>query len=288
MIDLDAAERFILESGRLLDRHRMAVLLHGAPAAQAIEALRAYRNPDGGFGHALEPDVRGPESEPVAVLHALDVLAETDALHDDMVAGAAKWIAEIADADGGVPMAMPAAAGYPHAPWMAPSAAGSHLTFGIAARLLEAGVSTPWLDRAGEWCWTRLEQPDQLGAYWIKFALLFLDHVPDESRAAAAIERFRDRLDADGSMPVEGGTADERLTALTLSDRPGRRSRALFDESLIESDLVALEEAQQEDGGWKFDWLAWSPGQEVEWRGALTFQALATLDAHGRLPPVQP
>ena len=31
-----------------------------------------------------------------------------------------------------------------------------------------------------------------------------------------------------------------------------------------------------------FDWLAWSPGQAVEWRGIVTLRALATLRAHGR------
>ena len=44
-----------------------------------------------------------------------------------------------------------------------------------------------------------------------------------------------------------------------------------------------LEQGQQDDGGWMFDWLAWSPGQSVEWRGAMTLRALATLREHGRL-----
>lgn len=48
----------VLANARLLDRHRLAVLLHGAPVAPVLDALRAYRNPDGGFGHALEPESR--------------------------------------------------------------------------------------------------------------------------------------------------------------------------------------------------------------------------------------
>jgi len=92
-IDINAAERFVHADARLLDRHGLAALLHGAPVAPVLDALRAYRNPDGGFGHALEPDVRAPESEPAAVLHALEVLAGIDALDDPMVADAAAWIA---------------------------------------------------------------------------------------------------------------------------------------------------------------------------------------------------
>src|SRR5215510_14808730 len=72
-VDIAAAERFIHANARLLERHRLAVLLYGAPVAPVLEALRAYRNPDGGFGHALEPDVRAPDSEPASVLQALEV-----------------------------------------------------------------------------------------------------------------------------------------------------------------------------------------------------------------------
>jgi hypothetical protein len=71
-VDIDAAERFVLANARLLDRHRLAVLVHGAPLEPVLDALRAYRNPDGGFGHALDPDIRAPESEPASTLHDLD------------------------------------------------------------------------------------------------------------------------------------------------------------------------------------------------------------------------
>jgi hypothetical protein len=282
-VNLSAAERFVHANARLLDRLRLAVLLHAAPTAPVLQALRAYRNVDGGFGHALEPDVRAPESEPASTLQALEVLAEVDALDDPMVPDAAAWIATIANADGGLPFVLPTSAAYPHAPWMTPSAGGSHLTFAIAARLWEARSSDPWLPRASEWCWQKLDNADELGGYWVKFALEFLDAIPDDERAVAAVETLRSQLSADGSLPVEGGTADERLTPLTLSPRPGLRSRALFSAEQIEAGLDALERGQADDGGWTFDWLAWSDGQSVEWRGSVTLRALATLGAHDRI-----
>lgn len=94
---------------------------------------------------------------------------------------------------------------------------------------------------------------------------------------------LRSQIDSDGSMAVPGGAENERLTALTLSPRPGGRSRALFSEAQIEADLDLLEGKQHDDGGWMFDWLAWSPGQSVEWRGGVALLALSTLGAHGRL-----
>jgi hypothetical protein len=280
-IDRGAAEQFILSNARVLERHRLAAL-HGAGAAPVLAALRAYRNADGGFGNALEPDVRAPESEPVPTLTALELLAEVGALADEMVASAAAWIGSIAAADGGLPFVMPTLARAPHAPWMAPAEGGSQITYGIAAVLHEAGADDPWLLRGTEWCWAQLEQPAGLSAYAVKFGLAFLDAVPDERRAAGTIEGLRSLLGDDGTLSVPGGSEHERLTPLTLSPKPGARSRALFADAQIEADLDRLELAQQADGGWMFDWLAWSPGQTVEWRGILTVLALSTLAEHGR------
>ena len=282
-VDLSLAERFVLANARLLERHRTARLLHGGPVEPILAALRAYRNADGGFGHALEPDVRGPESEPAATLHALDVLAEVGELRDPMVAGAARWIAGIADPDGGVPFVLPAAALHPHAPWMVPVEGGSQITFALAAVLQRTGARTPWLDRAGEWCWARLARPDELHPYAVKFALAFLDAAPDAQRAAVVVETLRPRLGPDGSIAVTGGTADERLTPLALSPAPGSRSRALFTPQQIDDDLDRLERGQHDDGGWTFDWLGWSEGQAVEWRGIVTLLALTTLRTHRRI-----
>jgi hypothetical protein len=282
-IDLAAAREFIYANARLLDRHRAAVLFDGAPADLVVQTLRAYHNADGGFGHALEPDVRTPHSETTAALHGLEVLAEVDALDDPMVKDVAGWVARHADPDGGVPFVLQTAMDYPRGPWMVPSDGGSHLTFGLAAILDAAEVHSPWLDSAKHWCWTRIEQPAEISAYWVKFALDFLDGAADESRASAAFDRLRPLLRADGSVPVPGGTAEEKLTPLTLSPRARSRSRSLFTEEQITADLNALEAGQQDDGGWTFDFLGWSPGQTAEWRGLTTLRSLATLLANDGL-----
>src|SRR5690606_37910934 len=73
---LDAAERFVRRDARLLDRHRFAHQFRGGPAGAVVAALVPYANPDGGFGNALEPDLRGAASQPEAVAVALRVLDE--------------------------------------------------------------------------------------------------------------------------------------------------------------------------------------------------------------------
>lgn len=283
-IDLAAARHFIHANARLIDRHRLAATLDGAPVEPVLAALRAYRNSDGGFGHALEPDVRCPGSQTAATLQALDVLLDVEAAGDDMVAEAAAWIASTAGPDGGVPTVLPAADGYPRAPWMEPSPASGFLTYALAGRLWQAGSTHPWLGPATAWCWAELDRPDPVGGYTVKFAVEFLDAVPDPPRAAAALERLRPALSADGSLPVPGGTEGEKITPLDISPSPGRPSRALFTDQQVQADLERLEAGQLDDGGWTVDYLDWSPGQALEWRGIATVLALGTLRANGRLP----
>jgi hypothetical protein len=51
---------------------------------------------------------------------------------------------------------------------------------------------------------------------------------------------------------------------------------------VIDAHLDHLARAQRDDGGWTFNWLAWSPVAAAEWRGAMTVGALARLRANGR------
>jgi hypothetical protein len=201
-----------------------------------------------------------------------------------LVKETADWLASVALPDGRVPHVLPTAAAYPAAPWMQPNEGGM-LTFAIVGHLWELGADHPWLDAATAWCWAQIEAEGGLvGGYPVKFALHFLDAVPEPDRATQAIERVRPLLRADGTIPVDGGQDDEQLRPLDLSPRPGAPSRALFSADQVSAELDRLESGQLDDGGWEFDFLHWSPGQAVDWRGIVTLGALQTLRAHGRLP----
>ena len=77
---MSAAAQFLAASGRVLDRRRFERLFAGGPAGYVRDAVAAYRNPDGGFGHALEPDGRCPGSQPLAIQFALETLDEAGCL----------------------------------------------------------------------------------------------------------------------------------------------------------------------------------------------------------------
>lgn len=293
-VDHAAAETFIWSAARLVDRHRYTMLFAEGAVEPVLAALAGYRNLDGGFGHALEPDLRCPQSQPAATLSALETLHEAGRLDSDMASGAGAWLAEVAARDGGIPSALPGFESYPHSPWWSADP-GSMLTFALAGVLHAGGVALQgglageggatgddWLDRATEWCWRAIDDANRKPTgYWLKFACAFLDAVPDEDRARAALASLRPRIDPASFAPA-AGTEGERLRPLDISPRPPSRSRELFSDADIEGHLDEVENGQQADGGWMFDWLAWSPEQTSAWRGIVTIRALTWLRDNGR------
>src|SRR2546426_9530848 len=102
--DVDAAARFLAGNARILDRRRFERLFSGGDARHVRDAVAAFCNSDGGFGHALEPDGRTPASQPAAVAMALGPLDETDAWDEELVAGACEWLSAHAPPPGGAPV----------------------------------------------------------------------------------------------------------------------------------------------------------------------------------------
>jgi hypothetical protein len=284
MTDVDLARRFVARNARLLDRHRFAHLIDGAPPEPVLRALAAYANDDGGFGHALEPDLRSPTSQPGAVQHALEILGETGATSDPMLRGACDFLRSAQRPDGGVPFVLASVGDDERAPWWQPSEDSSLVqTASNAAALLRAGAEHPWLDGAVAYCWAHRDRATE-SAYDAIFAVAFLDAVPDAARAEAALDDVGGRILEAGVIAIEPDVGGDVHTPLDLSPRPGARSRRLFDDATIDAHLDALAAAQGDDGGWSFGWPGWSPAATLDWRGYLTVHALIVLRAHGRLP----
>src|SRR2546430_7553524 len=111
------AENYVLHASRILERRRFDRLFGSGPAAAVEASLVPYRNPDGGFGHALEPDGRGPGSQPVTTLAALSFLDEADAFDSPLVPAAVDYLASVSAADGGQPFVHPNLPDHPRAAW---------------------------------------------------------------------------------------------------------------------------------------------------------------------------
>src|ERR1700761_7168072 len=118
--DIDKAVQFLAANARVIDRRRYERLFEGGGAEPVRDALAAYRNPDGGFGRALEPDGRTPPRETIAAEVAMRIMDETDVWDTAIVDGILGWLAATAPAEGGVLFVHEGMAQWPHAPWLVP------------------------------------------------------------------------------------------------------------------------------------------------------------------------
>jgi hypothetical protein len=279
--DLNAATDFVYSHARLLERHRLAHLLGEGGPEPVVQTLRAYRNADGGFGHAIEPDMRAPVSQPVGVHTVLEILHEVGGHDPELVSGAADWLTTVTRDDGGIPFCLPSALDYPRNPIWQPADESSIIqTAANAAALHALGVEHPWLDGADAFVWGWLDAFDLASAdpnpgtgYEVRFAVLFLNAHPDATRAEAALDGLAPSIGR--VVPTEPG--GDVQTPLDLAPFPDSRARRMFDEADVDRHLAALAADQRDDGGWMFGWDAWNSTATTEWRGVLTLHALRIL-----------
>ncbi|MGW7365878.1 hypothetical protein ACWGI8_21160 [Streptomyces sp. NPDC054841] len=294
---LARAEHFIWLTARVLEQRRFAYHFLGAGAEPVEAALTAYLNEDGGYGHALEPDLRGPVSQPLHTAHALRVLDSIGRCGGLRVERMCRYLTDVATRDGALPAIHPSQRGYPTAPFIpiVSDPPSELLATGPVVGLLHRNqVWHAWLFRATDFCWAAVDALEKSHPYEFEAAIAFLDGVPDRARAEEAADRLGrlvreqrlavldpDRLDAyrvaDGYAPGEYHFPHDYARV------PDSLARRWFTDEEMERSLDHLAAEQEEDGGWPIRWRQWAPGTALEWRPIVTIEALRTLRAHGRL-----
>ena len=104
---LARAAAFIWTNARLLERCRLAFHFEDGDAGDVVRALLPYRNADGGFGNALEPDLRTRASQPVHVEIATEVLVGTGTTEGDLAKSACGFLERHSTPDGAVAPSLP-------------------------------------------------------------------------------------------------------------------------------------------------------------------------------------
>jgi hypothetical protein len=271
---------------RVLDRRRFEFLFGSGSGEAVLAAVDGYRNPDGGYGWGLEPDLRASESQPGGALHAFEVFAEAGPT--PRAGQLCDWLATVTLPDGGLPFALPVADAAGCAPFWAeadPTASALQSTAflaGVAHRVAlrdPAVAAHPWLADATRYCLDAIAALNSAPhAIELCFAVQFLDAVHDtHPEAAGLLLRLGEFIPDDGLVPVAGGAADEALRPLDFAPAPDRPARTLFDPAAIAVDLRRLADGQQNDGGWRVDFDSYSPAAELEWRGYRTVSAVSVL-----------
>ncbi|ALC20445.1 hypothetical protein ACH46N_15435 [Streptomyces pristinaespiralis] len=292
---LARAERFIWLTARVLEQRRFAYHFLAGGSDPVETALAAYLNADGGYGHALEPDLRGPVSQPLHTAHALRVLDSIGRCGGLRVERMCRYFTEVSTRDGALPAVHPSQRAYPAAPFLpiVDNPPSELLATGPVVGLLHRNqVWHAWLFRATDFCWAVIDAIEKSHPYEIQAAIAFLDGVPDSTRAQAAADRLGalvreqrlvaldpDRLD---QQPVAPGYAPgEHHFAYDYARRPDSLARRWFTDEEMNRSLRHLAAEQQQDGGWPITWQEWAPGTALESRPIVTIEALRTLRAHG-------
>ena len=291
-VDLEAAAAFMAGHARVLDRRRFDVLFGDDDPARIIEAVEAYANDDGGYGHGLEPDLRSPESQPGGALHAFEAWADAAPAVAPRARGLCDWLSAATLPDGGLPFARPLQLDAASAPFWAnadPSRSSLQITSivaGAAQRVAShdpAVAEHPWLRAATDYCVRAVEALDEAPfPMALAFAVQLFDAAAEaHPRAVEMVERLGGFVPRDGMLRVTGGSEDEFMRPLDFAPLPGGPARSLLDEAAVTTDLERVASGQQADGGWTVDFASYSPAAALEWRGHATINALLLLRANG-------
>ena len=281
---LERGRDFIRRNARVLEQRLFSALFESVSPKGVVEALRGYRNDDGGFGHGLEPDKRCPDSQPLDVLFALETMDAAGAFDADLAEGACGFLAAVADERGAVPVVLPSVTAYPHANHWAGGEFPPELnpTAGIAGLLHKHGVEHAWREQATRFCLDELEREPPTDAHAIRQVLVFLDHAPDRERADALAGQVGGWLRAARWFKSDPVDESYGLGPLEFAPQPDSRWRSLFSDDEIEGNLAHLTREQQADGSWPITWDPPSEASALEWRGIWTLSALRVLAAYDR------
>lgn len=108
-----------IRNARALDVARWYFHFEDGEAREVLKALACYQNPDGGFGHGLEPDIRTAGSSPIATWAATQILREIGLpdLAREMIHKILDYLEAARGESGRWPATVAAMNEAPHAPW---------------------------------------------------------------------------------------------------------------------------------------------------------------------------
>ena len=278
----EKARKFIYTHARLLERLLFAVRFQGASPNAVASLIAAYQNPDEGLGHALEPDLRCPESQPLFVEIGLAALRTASLQNSALSLSLCNFLESKSDSSGLVPILLPSALKTPHAPhWQATGKPGLNPTASICGLLHYQNIEHPWLARATQTCCELLVKTPPKEAHTLLCAAILAEHLPDRRSASEIIEMIRVTLpEADFYIPY-APVKNYGLTPLDFAPNPASPLRHLFTDNQINGHLAHLMEMQQADGGWPITWEAPGLAATSEWRGIGTLKALSILVDYG-------
>jgi hypothetical protein len=285
-ITLEKGASFIWNNARLLDRAIFEYFFLCGSPDRIKSILSLYQNGDGGFGHALEPDLRAPDSHPLFVEFALHTLYVCQIHAQDLAYRVCDFLAQYSNLASGIPTIFPSSQHYPRAAhWNNPASQLPSLDRlnGLVGLVNWHGISHPWLPGAVEACLHNIASTNYRDAHTILTAFCLVESVSFEKPADPLFEKLSTELMSASFFCLEAPVKTYGLTPLDFAPSPASFCRRIFTESQINAHLEDLLARQQPDGGWPILWEPPSDMAHQEWRAQRTVMALAALRAYGRI-----
>jgi len=285
MIDYEKATQFIWDNARLLERAVFGVFFFDDPGQRVIAALRTYQNEDGGFGHALEPDLRARESQLLFVEFALSTLYFCGLRAPQLAEPACRFVAQYADLEEGIPTLLPSSQKYSRAfHWHDPQALLPSVDrlIGLVGLLNWQELEHPWLEGAVQAAVRKLRETKLTDAHTIHTAFRLVESLGQAAGKEELFQKLAADLKEADYYCAQAPTEDYCLTPLDFAPWPESFCSRIFSHAQLQGHLDELEARQQDDGGWSIAWEPPSEAAQWEWRAQRTVIALVTLKKYGR------
>lgn len=286
------ARDFILTNARMVERRLFDFHFVNGDRNGVYHAVYAYRNPDGGFGHGMEPDTASPESQPLFGIMALEILDEVGFLNKEIILhDFMPYFENITTKAGGIPWMFRPKSSYPcqeHFKTVNELAALS-TTAPLLGMLEKYKIDIPWMRKAEEFVWNEFERIKSKHVFCylcVPRWLIFLKHTKQKKKANQRLKNLKKWIRTDGVLcndkSDDGWGLYGKPHSLNYADSPTSILYHMFNPEVIESDLKTLIKKQQQDGRWD-TWYGISEGTKLEWAGIKTLSVLKTLKNYNKI-----
>jgi hypothetical protein len=282
-MNFEKAANFIWENGRLLERRLFEYFFQGGSKSSVLNAIKAYQNEDGGFGHALEPDLRTPDSQPLYAEFALRTLYDAKIQDPELACQVCDYVSRVTDLNEGIATITASSSNYPRAMhWNNPAseqASFDRLT-SIVGLLNWQGIQHPWLDQAVEVCLNHINNTRYEDAHTIQNAFCLLESLPQTDGIKSLFSKLSDELYQAKFFCLDAPPQGYGLTPLDFAPVSDSYCRTIFSDTVIYDHLKALDSQQEEDGGWPISWEPPGEMARLEWRAYKTLKCIITLESY--------
>lgn len=274
-VSIRKARDYVFNSGTLWERAMFSYLFDDGPLARVHQCLLCYKNPDNGWGHGLEHDLKVPDSHPAALEYLLGVLRDFEIPAGNLLDGTPEWVARNQNADGSLKNP-PTLKDYPIAPWWA-EWGGQTAPDSIVGNLTRMGLVTPALaETTRRWVQANHSLEKIRANEWLFMAYHAYDyfmHVSD----FPDIEQYRQAV-IDNIVACATKMPEEQYYSFfafaPTSDSPVARA---LPGGLLDKILDYLQATQRDDGGWS------DQHNMPVWQPAVTMRVLYGLRRYGRI-----